>query len=193
MPKSFSIWPPNNSGAIARLAVAVLALANLVAAWFVLRPMGGSPAELRSQVLDLRAQLHQKQGVLTRTKVLVSKIESGRDEGTDFLDDYFLPRRTAYSTVIAELNKAANDAKMKPKESALAYEEIEGSDTLNMMSISAGYEGTYQQLIQFINLLDKSDDLLIIEALNATPQQGSGLLNVTMKLDAFVREDGSAQ
>jgi hypothetical protein len=48
-------------------------------------------------------------------------------------------------------------------------------------------------LIQFVNLLDKSQRLLIIESLNTTPQQGSALLNVTMKLDTFVREDGSAR
>lgn len=191
MRKSFRIWPPNEAGAIIRLAVAVLIAANLVAGYFVLRPIGGSPEELRNQVAEMRVQLRQRQSNIGRTRLFATKIEAGRSEGDDFMDDYFLPRRMAYSTVLAELNQAATRSNLKPKEAAFASEPIEGSDTLTMMQISANYEGSYADLIHFINLIDKSDSLLIIEGLNATPQQGSGMLNVTLKLDTFVREDGS--
>ena len=192
MPKNFSFWPPNNPGAILRLVVLVLAAANLIAGFLVLRPIGGSAAELRQQSADLRLQLRQRQGALERTRKLVDKIEAGRMEGDEFLGDYFLPRREAYSTLLAELTRAAMEARIKPKESAYAIEPIDGSDTLSMMQISANYEGTYADLMRFVNLVDRSDNLLIVEGLNATPQLGSGLLNVTLKLDTFVREDGPA-
>lgn len=192
MPKNFSFWPPNNPGAILRLVVLVLAAANLIAGFLVLRPIGGSAAELRQQSADLRLQLRQRQGALERTRKLVDKIEAGRREGDEFLGDYFLPRREAYFTLLAELTRAAMEARIKPKESAYAIEPIDGSDTLSMMQISANYEGTYADLMRFVNLLDRSDNLLIVEGLNATPQLGSGLLNVTLKLDTFVREDGPA-
>jgi Tfp pilus assembly protein PilO len=190
---NFSVWPPNNAGAITRLCLSVLLAANLVAGYFVLRPMGGSPAELREQLNDMRTQLRQRQMVLDRTRLLASKIEAGRGQGDEFLAKDFLPRRLASSTIVSELNDAATKAKVKPKESSAGFEPIEGSDSLSMMQISANYEGAYPDLIQFVNLLDKSQRLLIIESLNTTPQQGSALLNVTMKLDTFVREDGSAR
>ena len=193
MRKSFRIWPPNEPGAIIRLLVAVLILANLAAGYFVLRPIGGSPEELRNQVADLRVQLRQRQSTIARTRLFATKIEAGRSQGDEFMDDYFLPRRIAYSSVLAELNQAAVTSHLKPKEAAFATEPIEGSDTLTMMQISANFEGNYADLIRFINLIDKSESLMIIEGLNATPQQGSGTLNVTLKLDTFVREDGSAQ
>lgn len=192
MPKSFSLWPPNNAGAIVRLLAAVLLAANLIAAYFVFRPIGGSPADLQAQAADMRLQLRQRQGALERTRKLVDKIEAGREEGNQFLDEYFMPRRSAYPEILAELTKLATEANLKPKESAYAVEPIEGSDTLSMMQISANFEGGYGELIRFINLVDKSDSLLIVEGLNATPQQGSKLLNVTLKLDTFVREDGPA-
>jgi len=44
-----------------------------------------------------------------------------------------------------------------------------------------------------VNLIDKSDRLLVVQSLNATPQQGGAKLNIMLKLDTFVREDGSAQ
>ncbi len=193
MPKSFNVWPPNNPRAVIRLGLGVLVAANLVAAYFVVRPIGGSAQELAQQALEMHSQIRQQQGVLDRTRVLVSKIESGRGEGDQFMSNYFLPRRTAYSTIVAELNDLASQAKITPRDSAWALEPVEGSDTLDMMQISANFEGTYPDLIHFINLLDKSDRLLIIESLNATPQQTGGRLNVMLKLDTFVQEDGSAQ
>lgn len=193
MRKSFNIWPPTQSGAIIRLTAVVLLAANLVAGYFVLRPIGGSPEDLRNQVADLRIQLRQRQSTMDRTRLFATKIQSGRSEGDEFMDDYFLPRRAAYSTVLGEMTKAANESHVKPKESSFAIEPIEGSDTLEMMQISANYEGSYSDLVHFINLLDKADDLLIIEGLGATPQQGTGVLSVTLKLDTFVREDNVRQ
>jgi hypothetical protein len=41
--------------------------------------------------------------------------------------------------------------------------------------------------------VDQSPQLLILDTLNATPQQqGSGVLNVNLRFLAIVREDGSA-
>ena len=39
----------------------------------------------------------------------------------------------------------------------------------------------------------KADRLLIMEGLNATPQQGGAKLNIMLKLDTFVVEDEAAQ
>ncbi len=58
-----------------------------------------------------------------------------------------------------------------------------------MMTISAAFEGTYQNLVNFIAELDHSEQLLIIESMSAAPQQGSNILTVSMKIDAFIRDD----
>jgi hypothetical protein len=189
----FSAWPASNPRTLIRVGLGVLAAANLVALYFVIRPIGGSAQELAQQSLDMRSAIRQQQGVLERTRLLAGKIQSGRGEGDQFMGHYFLPRRSAYSTIIAELNDLAGQSKITPRDSALALEAVDGSDTLDMMQISANFEGLYPDVIRFINLIDKSDRLLIVESLNATPQQSGGRLNVMLKLDTFVREDGSAQ
>lgn len=190
MRKSFNLsW--NNPMSVARIVVGSLVALNLIAAYFVVKPPGGSPDELRNEVQDLTARLRQKRTALDRTRVLVTKIQAGRQEGEKFMAEYFLPRRTAYAAVLSELTDLASKAQMKPKEGAYNVEPLEGSDTLSQMTISANFEGTYANLIRFINAVDKSPGLLIVEGLNATPQQGGGLLNVTLKIDTFVREDGS--
>jgi hypothetical protein len=193
MPRNFDLKNrvPGNPRAVIRLVLGVLAAANLVAAYFVIRPLGGSSQELRQQVADLRTQIRQQQGTVDRTRLMAGKIEIGRGEGDKFMSKYFLPRRSAYSVVMAELNDLAGQAKVTAKESANAIEPVDGSDTLDMMQITANYEATYGDLVRFVNLVDKSDRLLVMESLNATPQQGNNKLNVMIKLDTFVVEDGS--
>jgi hypothetical protein len=171
------------------LGLSVLIAANLVAGYFVIRPIGGSVQDLTQQATEMRAQIRLEQGILNRTRLLAQKIESGRTEGDQFMGRYFLARRAAYSNIMAELSDVASQARITPKDSAFNIEPVEGSDTLEMMQISANFEGAYPDLIRFVNLLDKSDRLLVIESLNATPQQTGGKLNITLKLDTFVKED----
>jgi hypothetical protein len=195
MPRNFSLklGGPSNPRSVIRLVLGLLAAANLVAGYFVLRPLGGSSEELRQQVAEMRTQIRQQQGTLERTRLMTGKIEIGRGEGDKFMGKYFLPRRSAYSIVMAELNDLANQAKVTAKESANSIEPVDGSDTLDMMQITANYEATYGDLVHFVNMIDKADRLLVMESLNATPQQGGGKLNVLMKLDTFVQEDGSGK
>ncbi len=191
MPRNF-----NGAAGIAvrwRIALGVLLLATIGAAWIVAYPPGGSADDLQRQLAALETQTAARRALLASTRQHVAAVEQGRAEGDKFLNEYFLARRTAYSTLLSELVDAADRAKIKPKEHAYATEPIEGSDSLSMMSISANYEGTYANLMRFVHEIDRSPRLLIIEALNAAPEQSGGTLNISMKIDTFVREDGSAQ
>ena len=194
MPRNFSAHTSWRDPRIAmRVLVGILAAANLIAGALIAFPPGGSADELERQLASLQAQATAQRAQLIRTRQHASAVEKGREEGNEFLGDYFLARRTAYSTLLSELVEAADQSKIKPKEHAYSTQPIEGSDSLSMMTITANYEGSYTNLIHFIHEIDRSPRLLIIEGLNAAPQQGSGILNISMKIDTFVREDGSAQ
>jgi hypothetical protein len=196
MSKSFKLAPPalkisilREPKKLVRIVLGVLLLANLVAAYFVIRPLGGSLDDQERQIVSLRKQIAAKQQTTVKLKTVVAKVDTARAEGDKFLGGYFIPRRSAYSTLAIELGKAAQAAGVKPKEHSLSYELIEGSDTLGMLTINANYEGTYADLIAFVNLLDRSDKLLIIDALQAQPQQGSQMLTIGLKMNAFLREE----
>jgi hypothetical protein len=174
-----------------RIVLGALLVANLVAAAFVMFPPGGSADELERERATLTAQAATGRARLLQTAQHEAAVEKGRSEGEKFLGEYFLARRTAYSTLLTELVAAADEAKIKPKEHAYATEPIEGSDSLSMMTITANYEGTYANLMRFVHAIDRSPRMLIIEALNAAPEQGNNNLAISMKIDTFVREDGS--
>lgn len=183
------IWPPRNAFAVLRAVVLALIVANLVAAYFVIWPAGGSPAELKQELLDLRIQVNQRRAVVNRARDLVKKVETGGAEGQTFVDAYFLNQRTSSSDILSELSDDAAASGLQSREASYSYEPVEGSDSLDMMTVNQGFQGTYPQLIQLIHRLDQSKRLLIIESLQASPQQGSPLLNVNIRVNAFVREN----
>jgi hypothetical protein len=174
-----------------RVILGTLLALNIIAAGLVLFPPGGSADDLERQLATLQSQIAQKRALLERSRLNVAAIEKARGEGDQFLDSYFLTRRIADSTLLAELTSAANKAQMKERDSAQTTEPIEGSDSLSMMTITANFEGTYNNLVNFIGELDRSGQLLIIESMTAAPQQGSNTLTVSLKIDAFVRDDSS--
>lgn len=186
------IWPPRNAFAILRVAVLALIVANLAAAYFVIWPAGGSPAELKQQLTDLRIQVNQRRAVVNRARDLVKKVETGGAEGQTFVDAYFLNQRTSSSDILSELSDDAIASGLQSREASYSYEPVEGSDSLDMMTVNQGFQGTYPQLIQLIHRLDQSKRLLIIESLQASPQQGSPLLNLNIRVNAFVRENATA-
>jgi len=175
-----------------RIVLGALLGLNLVATGLLLFPPGGSADDLERQLASLQSQLTQNRALLERTRLNVAAIEKARGEGDHFLDDYFLSRRTADSALLSELTAAASKAQIKEKDRAQTTEFIEGSDSLSMMTITANFEGTYRNLLGFINELDRSGKFLIIESMSAAPQQGSNTLTVSMKIDAFIRDESSA-
>jgi hypothetical protein len=172
-----------------RIVLGVLLGLNLIAAGLVLFPPGGSADDLEREMAALQSQVAQKRALLERTRLNVAAVETARGEGDKFLKDYFLGRRIADSSLLSALTAAANKAQIKERDRAQTTELIEGSDALSMMTITANYEGTYRNLLNFIGELDHSEPLLIIESLTAAPQQGSNTLSVSMKIDAFIRDD----
>ncbi len=176
----------------ARVVLGVLLAANLAAAALVLFPPGGSAEALQKQMASLQSQVTRNKALLEKTRAHVAAVEKGRAEGDRFLGEYFLDRRTAPATLLSELNEAAVASKIKPRETAFAYEPVEGSDTLSMMSITANFDGSYKDVLSFVHEIDTLPRLLIIESMTAAPQQGSNLVSVNMKIDAFVREGSAA-
>jgi hypothetical protein len=178
---------------IVRAILGTLLAANLAATGLLLFPPGGSAEDLARQMASLQTQLAAKRAAIQQAREHAAAVQEGRAEGDKFLDEYFLPLRKAYRAVDSELLRAAAAAKIKPKETAYAAEPIEGSDTLQMLSITATYEGSYQDVLSFVHAIDQSPSMLIIESLSAVPQQGANILAVSLKIDTFVRSEASAE
>ena len=173
----------------ARIVLGVLLGLNLLAAGLVLYPPGGSAEALEQQLITLQTDVAAARVRLEKTRVQASSVEKGRGEADEFLKTYFVAERELPSTLLAELTQIADQAKIRDRGSNYTMSRIDGSDTLNMVTITANFDGTYRNLLDFVRQVDRSKNLLIIESLNATPQPNANILTVAMKMEAFVRQD----
>jgi hypothetical protein len=175
---------------LVRLILGALLTANLVAAGFAFHLFDETPEHLARQVQSTRQQVLAAVVKLSRTRQLASKVDQGRDQGSKFIATYMTSRRATYSTILSELNETAANAGMKPKDAVIGLDAIQGTDSLDMMTVTASFEGPYANLVKFVNSLDKSKRFLIIESLAASPLQ-NGSLQVTLKLNTFVKDDST--
>jgi Tfp pilus assembly protein PilO len=173
-----------------RAIIGVLLIANLAAAIVAFKPFGGSAEDLRRDQEALRAQLNRAQQQLAASRLLVGKVEKARAEGDLFLEKHFTEIQATAAMILTELDTAARAAGIKMGPAQFDREEIEGSATFQMLSTKVGFEGNYGNLTKFVNLLDKSERFMIIEDMQASApqQQGGQALNVTLKIDTFVKE-----
>ncbi len=172
-----------------RILIGVLLAGNLVAAVIAFHPCGGSAQDLLNQRDALQAQLNRANASLDQARKLETKVQAARSEGDKFMDQYILDSRTAPDTIAEELHRIATLAQIKPGPQQYSQDAIEGSDTLQMWSISMGFEGDYGKLVKFVELIDKTPKFLILDNLQvAAPQtQGGKTLNATVKIKTFVR------
>jgi len=170
------------------IGLACLVLFDLLFYLFAIGPLGDTDRARTLQVENLRRQAQERTRKVEELAAIVRKVETARTEGDKLLGEISMPRRTAYSSIVSELDQAGKQAGVQLRDRAYTVEPVEGSDTLSMMSVTAALEGKYEDLVRFLNLLDRSPRFLIIESLGAAPQQTGALLNVSLRLDTFVRE-----
>src|SRR5664279_3695725 len=164
---------------LVRIVLGVLFAANVAAAWFVFHPPGGSLEDLQTQIITTRQQIVARRLSIERLHRTGDKTEKAKLAGEEFLNQYFLPRRHAYSLLEIALGEAAKASGIHPKDRTFSYEPVEGSDTLGMLTITANFEGSYSDLVNFVNQIDRAQRLIILESLNAQPVQGSQVLAIT--------------
>ena len=192
MPRNFKIRGIHvkDPRVVMRAIIGTLLVANLAAAIVAFHPFGGGADDLRREQQSLSAQLSQLQSRITTSKRLVDKVQTARTQGDKFLSEYFTDEPTTSAIILAELTDLAKQAGIRMGTAQWNRDQIEGSDTLQMLTTQVGFEGTYANLMKFVNLLDKSPRFMIIESMQAAApqQQGGQALNVTLKIDTFVKQ-----
>jgi type IV pilus assembly protein PilO len=198
MPRNFSLGGKWNSAALRdprvmmRVLIGVLLAANLAMAVVAFKPFGGSADDLRAQQASLQAQLIKLQLNVEANKKKVENVQIAREQGDQFLTKYFMDERTTSSQIDDELLKDSQSAGIKQLPASYEREPIEGSDTLEMLNVTQGLEGTYENLTKYINLLDKSPRFLIVDGMETTaPLQNGKMLSITIKIRTFARAEGA--
>ncbi len=169
------------------IGLGVAALAELLF-WFVaVRPLSDRELEQQALLTALALQVEQRQESLERLRAAGERVNGARDNGDLLLAELTFDRRTTFSELLTELGRAAKEAGVEVRETSYNSDTIDGNEQYGMVSINANFRGQYEDLVKFLNLLDRSRKFLIIERLGAAPREEGGL-QITMRVDAFVRD-----
>ncbi len=188
MPRNFKLpgqW--REPRFLLRGIIGALLVMNLAAAVVAFKPFGGGAEDLEQQEAQLTQQLATMRKHVEDSKALVAKMQNARADRDKFLAKYVADERLGASTLAAELDRITTEAAVKQLPASFSEQDIEGSDTFKMMTVTESFEGNYASLTKFINMVDKSPHFLIIESLETeAPQQNGALLNIRLKIDTFV-------
>jgi hypothetical protein len=171
------------------LALGVLILLNSVALYLYFVPPGGSRDDLAAESARLKRDIAVTRATNERLNGAAGKVQLASTQTTAFENTHFLARRDAYLQLVSEVQRLTKAANIGEKDGTFTEEPIEGSRDLTLVSFSVNLEGTYGELMQFLNEVDHSPSLLILDSLNAAPVQSSGRLNLSLKFLTILRED----
>ena len=198
MTRSFN-WPSSGTtgvGGGTRVillgACAALVVLNAIALFLYLDPPGGSRGDLAIEQQALRTEINSTRAKALRLKTVAAKVQTGSTESSGFESQYFLPRRQAYATIVAEIQRMAKISGLRERDAVYSEEPIEGTADLSLLNSSASYEGSYDNLMSFLYEVDRSPMLLMLDTLQAAPQQKGGQISTSIRFQAIIRDDGTA-
>jgi hypothetical protein len=194
MPRSFDFrslagnGEPRGARFWLKSGVVALAVLNGLALFLYLDPPGGSRRELQAQEQSVRMQVAAARAQARRLETVSNKVQTGGLESAGFESKYFLARREAYETVLAEIQRMAQSAGLQERDAVFSEEPIEGTDDLSLLNVTANYEGPFTSLTRFLYEADRSPMLLMLDAMTASPQQRAGLITTSIRFQAIIRE-----
>lgn len=168
------------------ILIAALAVFD-IAFWAVaVRPLSSREAQQRIRVSALEQQIEQRKQAVEKLEAATGRVETATATGDGLLEQLTLDRQTTYSTLLSELVEASTQAGVEFRETSYETAEVEGNETFGRLRVSANFRGDYENLVKFLNLLDRSEQFLIIEQLGAAPSDEGGL-RFSIRIDTFVR------
>lgn len=174
-----------------RLVVVCLAVLVLfdVAFWlFAVQPMASRAADRETAIAALETLVEQKHESVGNLRESLERVAAAREAGDGLLEQLTFDGQRTFSELLTELGDAATQAGVEIRETNYATEKIAGNESYSMVSVTANFHGRYENLVKLLYRLDRSNNFLIVESLAARPRQETGDLQITMRIDTFVRE-----
>lgn len=163
-----------------KIALAVMAMIDVVAIAMLLTPIAGSEELRQQQQKQLWLELKSRQSAAWRG--LEKKIPLAAHEINDFYQDR-LP--SGYSAISMNLDRLASESGVRM--SAEKYSQKDASISgLERVEVEADLSGDYLQLVRFINALERSRLFIIINGVELGGEQ-SGMVKLQIKLETYLR------
>lgn len=165
---------------IQRILAVLLAL-NGSLLFLVFRPLDRSPAERQAELQRSRVQYEGALNTVKQMRDLRARVQAAIQNDQQFSREHFLPRKTAFSAMLTDLERLASQNRLKTSSVSYRLKEDPKQPGFVNVEVTMTIDGQYSDLVQFINRLEQSQLFWIIDSLNVSPSANRGLrLNLEM-------------
>jgi Tfp pilus assembly protein PilO len=167
---------------VAIVALFVIDLGLIYLTW---RSSPAAVAAMQDQRDKLKDQAKKLKGDVARGDRIRGSLGQAQKEYDSFYKTAFLSPKDGYSTIETDLTTLASKAGLRTAGIQFGQKEVKGRDVTDV-SISETVEGTYPQLIQFINGLDHSKYFYLLKDLKLDSATNGGI-RLQLELHTYFR------
>jgi Tfp pilus assembly protein PilO len=174
-----SVKPIENRGwqfwkRVVLIAIAVVCAADVALAVFLWQGSREGPEELQAQGEKLRAQAKLLQADVNRGREIRTSLPQVGKDCDNFYHDAFLDPTTAYSEVSSDLETIARKSNLRTTDINFKQKALKDHGVTEV-SITGSVEGEYPALVQFINGLERSKNMYLLDGLSLGSASTGGI------------------
>jgi hypothetical protein len=148
---------------------------------YLWQSLASRPQAEQADLDKLRAHHRQFGRDVNRAEQIQSSLPDVQRECTRFFEEQFLNTSTGYSAVVEDLGSIAKSAGLPPSTIAFKQRDLEKRGVVEV-EVTATVEGEYPALVRFVNGLERSEHLYLLDSLSlAIGQEKRVKLGLLMK------------
>jgi Tfp pilus assembly protein PilO len=161
-----------------------LALVNLVVYGAVTYRLATKQERLAQQQASLSEQIATRQGELASLREEQARIERNDAVVAAFWSDVVQPVTPGLTDAIDEIDRLARQSNVERGRTSYSQEELDVG--LREIKVSMPLQGSYFDLVRFINVLERSERFFLVREI-ALRDSSEGQLNLRCDLSFFVK------
>jgi Tfp pilus assembly protein PilO len=168
-----------------QVALGVVLLLDLFLVYVIWRAGGPGPQAMREQRKQLELQDKLLGADVRRAANIRDRLPVVARDCDLFFDQQFLPVKTGYSTVVADLNAISENSGLRTASVNFKQRDFEKRG-LTEVGVTAVVEGDYSNLVRFINGIERSENFYLLDSLTLASSAG-GTIKLNVQLRTYFR------
>jgi type IV pilus assembly protein PilO len=170
-------------------ALIVLVVLDVAALGVLLSPIGTQSGNRQMQVGQMQRELQARTAEVAPLQGIDKKVEEAKKQVNDFFATR-LPSR--YSQIADELGKIAQENHVQFATVHYTTEDTDIKDTSRVL-VDASLAGDYAQVVKFINALERSKTLFLVDGVSLGQEStGGGAVRLSIKLETYMNSGAPA-
>lgn len=165
-----------------KITIVAMLAADLVAAAVLLSPLVGSAESRQLEMIQLSAELRKKTREVEPLIGIDKKVVLAKDQISQFYKDRFASRD---SDIAEELGKVASESGVRIQQAKYKQGDPEGGSIVPV-GIEGDFSGDYLQLVRFINALERSKLLFMVDSISLGSET-TGPVRLAVKMHSYLR------